>query len=208
MKRAVIFDVDDVLVHGFHAHPERRESWNLLMSQFGMDAEQFQTEFVLDVFFKKVVIGEMSIIEALDRRLPGLGYKGSTMAFAQSWLEYNATPNTELLNAIRALKARDDVRLFLATNQDHLRAQWLWQTLGLCEYFEDMFYSARAGALKPQKAFFDFAEARMGKLEQPPLFFDDSPKVIDGARARGWEAVLFASNADCFRHPWIAQRLG
>lgn len=207
MTRAVFFDVDGVLVHGYHARPDQRESWDKLLADLGMDADRFQSEFIFDVFIKKVLIGQMPMIEALDKRLPGLGFKGSPMVFLHHWLTHDATLNKPLLDIVRKLKGRTDLKLYIATNQDHARAQWLWQTQGLSDLFEDIFYSARVGIRKPEKGYFDFIEHRIGPQTQPPLFFDDTPKVIDGARAHGWEAVLFNADEDCTGHPWIAERL-
>lgn len=207
MTRAVFFDVDGVLVHGYHARPDQRESWDRSLAEFGMDADRFQAEFIFDTFIKKVLIGQTPMIEALDRRLPGLGFKGSPMVFLKHWLTHDATLNAPLLDVVRHLRTRDDLKLYLATNQDHTRAQWLWQTMGLGELFEDIFYSARAGVRKPEKGFFDFIEQRIGPQSEPPLFFDDTPGVIEGARRHGWEAVQFDTLDDCTNHPWIAERL-
>ncbi len=207
MTRAVFFDVDGVLIHGYHARPELQQRWDEnLLADLGVDPERFRTEFIYDIFIKKVVIGQMPLIEALDKRLPGLGFKGSPMVFAQYWLGHDSRVNTELLDAIRLLKTDPDIRLYIATNQDHMRAQWLWSGLGFSELFEDIFYSARTGVMKPHKNFFDFAEARIGKQTQPPLFFDDTPKVVDGARAHGWDSVLFDTNEDFFAHSWISEK--
>ena len=208
MTRAVFFDVDGVLVHGYHARPELTRRWNEnLLDDLGVDPDRFTNEFIFDIFIKKVVVGEMAIIDALERRLPGLGYKGSPMTFLHYWLSHDSTLNTALLDVVRTLKSRNDLKLYIATNQDHTRAHWLWHTLGLSELFEDIFYSARAGIRKPETGFFDFIEQRIGPQSEPPLFFDDTPKVIDGARAHGWEAVLFDTVEDCTSHPWVAARL-
>ena len=40
----------------------------------------------------------------------------------------------------------------MATNQEHMRAQWLWQTLRFGELFDDIFHSARVGHAKPAQA--------------------------------------------------------
>jgi putative hydrolase of the HAD superfamily len=207
MTRAVVFDVDGVLVHGFHARPDQRKLWDESLVDLGIDPERFQTEFIFDIFLKKVLIGQTSIIDALDRRLPGLGYKGSTMVFAHHWLNFESTPNAELISAIKLLKNVADVKLYIATNQDHMRAQWLWDRVGLGEVFDDIFYSARARRTKAHRGFFELAESHMGKLKEPPLFFDDTQKVLDVARSQGWGTVLFKDNADFFQHPWIAERL-
>ncbi|WP_323013650.1 HAD-IA family hydrolase [Devosia sp.] len=208
MTRAVFFDVDGVLVHGMHARPELSRRWDAsLLADMGVDPERFTKEFIFDVFVKKVSVGQMSVIEALERYLPSLGYKGSPMAFHHYWLTHDSVLNQSLLDQIRALRERADIRLFIATNQEHLRATWLWSHLGLSALFEDIFYSARVGVRKPEKGFFDFIEHRIGPQDEPPLFFDDTPKVIEGARAHGWEAVLFEKNDDFLRHDWVRERL-
>lgn len=208
MTRAVFFDVDGVLVHGYHARPELTRRWNEnLMADLGVDSERFTQEFIFDIFIKKVVIGEMSLVEALDRRLPSLGFKGSPMVFVDYWLTHDSQMNQPLLDLVRKLKQRDDLRLYVATNQDHMRALWLWQSMGLKDLFEDIFYSARVGIRKPERGFFDFVDHKIGPQSEPPLFFDDTPKVIDGARAAGWEAVVFNTIDDFTSHPWIAERL-
>ncbi|MGV8833015.1 MAG: HAD family hydrolase [Devosia sp.] len=209
MTRAVFFDVDGVLVHGYHARPGAlQHRWNdNLQADLGIDPERFQQEFIYDIFIKQVIIGQVALIDALERRLPAMGYRGSPMTVMHYWLTHDSVLNQPLLDIIARLKTRTDLRLFIATNQEHLRANWLWSHLGLSSLFEDMFYSARIGVLKPQQAYFDFIEARIGPQTEPPLFFDDTPKVIDGARRAGWDAVQFDTVDDLTSHPWIAARL-
>jgi putative hydrolase of the HAD superfamily len=208
MARAVFFDVDGVLVLGYHANPARVRAWDATMlADTGVDPDAFRQGFIFDIFMKKVIIGEMALIDALERRLPAFGYRGSPMAFAHYWLKQDSVLNEPLLDIVRRLKRNDDCRLYIATNQEHLRASWLWGHLGLSELFEDIFYSARIGAQKPDRRYFDFIEHRIGPQDQPPLFFDDSPKVVEGARKHGWEAVQFETVEDCTSHAWIAAHL-
>lgn len=209
MTRAVFFDVDGVLIHGYHAQPAARQHrWNAnLQADLGIDPDRFQQEFIYDIFIKKVIIGQVSLVDALERRLPAMGYTGSPMTVINYWLSHDSVLNRPLLDIVHRLKARPDLRLYIATNQEHLRANWLWSHLGFAELFEDMFYSARIGIMKPHQAYFDFIEQRIGPQTMPPLFFDDTPKVIDGARRAGWEAVQFNTIDDVTSHPWIAERL-
>jgi putative hydrolase of the HAD superfamily len=208
VTRAVIFDVDGVLIHGYHARPDLTRRWNEnLLADLGVNPERFTQEFIFDIFIKQVVVGKMSLVEALDRRLPSLGLKGSPMTFIDYWLTHDSELNHPLLDCIRILKKQDDLRLYIATNQDHTRALWLWQSMGLGSLFEDIFYSARIGTRKPERGFFDFVDHRIGSQSEPPLFFDDTPKVVKGAHAAGWEAVLFNTLDDFLAHPWIAARL-
>lgn len=208
MSRAVLFDVDGVLVHGYHARPERQVRWDeRLLEDLGVDPDRFREEFIYGPFVGEVVIGQLPLIEALDRVLPALGYQGSPMTFANYWLSHDSHVNVPLVETVRRLKSAGQSRLFIATNQDHMRAQWLWFTLGFGELFEDIFYSARFGAMKPSAPFFDAVERRLGPQDEPPLFFDDRAEVIEAARTRGWDAVLYDTLDDCTDHPWITEQL-
>jgi putative hydrolase of the HAD superfamily len=207
LTRVVLFDVDGVLVHGYHAKPEKQIRWDEnLLADLGVDPQRFKDEFIYDVFVKKVIVGQMSLLEALDRTLPRLGYRGPAMAFAGYWLSHDSHVNQPLLEVVRKLKAAG-ARLYMATNQEHMRAQWLWQTLKFGELFEDIFHSARVGHAKPARPYYEWVSNRLGPQAEPPLFFDDSEAVIRGAREHGWEAVQYDELADVTGHPWIAERL-
>lgn len=208
MTRTVLFDVDGVLVNGYHARPEKHVRWNEnLLADLGVDPDRFNREFIYDVFVKKVIVGQMSLLEALERTLPGLGYRGPAMAFVGYWLNHDSNVNEPMLDLVRRLKQAGGSRLFLATNQEHMRAQWLWQTLKFGDLFEDMFHSGRVGHAKPAKPYFDWVNSRLGRQDERPLFFDDREDIVKAAQSAGWEAVLFTDIADAAGHPWIAEQL-
>jgi putative hydrolase of the HAD superfamily len=208
MTRTVLFDVDGVLIHGYHSKPEKHVAWNAsLLADMGVDPQRFNAEFIYDVFVKKVLIGQMSLLEALERTLPGLGYRGPAMAFVGYWLSHDSAVNEPMVDVVRKLKSEGSSRLFLATNQEHMRAQWLWQTLKFGELFEDCFHSARVGAAKPNRPYFEWVNARLGRHAEPPLFFDDREDIVKAARTHGWEAVQVAELEDVSTHPWIKDRL-
>lgn len=208
MTRPVVFDVDGVLINGYHANPARVVAWDKdMLAEIGVDPDRLRQEFTFDIFVKKVIVGEMAFTDALEKRLPALGYKGSPMDFARYWLEKDSNLNQPVLDVVRRLRAQGDVPLYIATNQEHLRASWLWSALKLGDLFDDIFYSARIGTRKPEPKFFEYVEQRIGTSEEPPLFFDDTPKVVAAARARGWDAVLFDTVTDLVSHPWIEARM-
>lgn len=208
MTRAVLFDVDGVLINGYHSNPARVRAWDkTMLADIGVDPDRLRKEFTFETFVKKVIVGQMSFVEALDKHLPALGYKGSSMAFAHYWLHMDSELNQETVAIARTLKTCGDCRLYIATNQEHMRAMWLWGKLGLSEIFDDMFYSARLGLRKPDPRYFEYIARAIGPQAEPPLFFDDTPAVVAAASKAGWEAVLFDTVDDCRNHPWIAERL-
>lgn len=206
--RTVLFDIDGVLVHGWHARPERRNPWDIkLEKDMGVARADFVTHFIHETFLDNVLPGDRPLITELEQRLPALGYDGSPLDFLAYWLERDGNLNQPLLNAIDALRNTADARLYLATNQEHIRAYYLWTTLGLRAYFCDMFYAARLGAAKPDKRFFEAVDARIPQDNEPPLLFDDTSEIVEAANAHGWEAILYDELADFTGHPWVATRL-
>lgn len=208
MSRAVLFDVDGVLINGYHSNPERVVPWDKdILADTGVDPDRFRKEFIFDIFIKKVIVGEMALMDALEKRLPALGYSGSPMAFARYWLEKDSNLNQPVLDIVSKLRAAGDCRLYIATNQEHMRANWLWSVLKLGDLFDDIFYSARIGTRKPDPRYYQFIADRIGPGTEPPLFFDDTEAVVLGARKAGWEAVQFDTIDDLTNHPWVKARL-
>src|SRR5690606_8610666 len=110
-----------------------------LLEDLGIAPQAFKERFIFDVFVKKVIVGKLGLVEALDAVLPQLGYTGPTQRFIAYWLEHDSQLNAELVDVARRLKAAG-TKLYIATNQEHLRAHWLWHRLRLGEVFDDMFY--------------------------------------------------------------------
>ncbi|MGX5722859.1 HAD family hydrolase [Shinella zoogloeoides] len=109
-----------------------------------------------------------------------------------------------MLDVVRRLRRTGRARLYVATNQEHLRAFHLWNRHGFENLFDDMFHAARFGALKPTRAFFERAAEILGPQDEPPLFFDDSEAVVQAASAFGWEGISYRGLTDCTAHPWIS----
>jgi putative hydrolase of the HAD superfamily len=209
VSRSVLFDVDGVLVHGVHAKPHLRRMWSThLKDDLGVDEDQYVREFIREGFVRNVMLDKRSLVAELEEWLPKAGYTGSPLSFIAYWLHRDSQLNQPLLAAIRRLRGAPGVgQLYVATNQEHLRAFHLWATLGLQHIFDDMLYAARLGAMKPDRAFFEAAAQRLGPQDEPPLMFDDSDEVVAAARAFGWEAAPYDRLEDFTTQPWVAERL-
>jgi len=203
--RTVIFDVDGVLVHGYTGQLERLRRWDThIEADLGINPDRFRDSFIREVFEKEVLTGRKALLTALEETLPALGYRGSPFTVASYWLTRDSQVNFQLLDLVRRLRLTGKVRLCIATNQEHMRAFYLWNKLGFENLFDDLFHSARLGVLKPDLGFYARIEEILGPQDEPPLFFDDSESVVNSAREYGWDAVLYRGLMDCDTHPWIA----
>lgn len=207
MTRPVLFDVDGVLIHSrFHPDTARRRFWDEhLLTDMGVEPKRFQTLF--GPVFEDVIAGKRSLVAVLDDFLPTVGFTGSTMSFVTYWLERDAHINYALLDAIRSFRRRHDGKIYLATNQEHLRAAYLWRQFRFEHVFDDMLYAARLGAMKPNPAFFQAAAKCLPQSDEPPILFDDSKACVEAANAYGWQGVLFNHLEDFTHHAWVAPRI-
>lgn len=203
--RAVLFDMDGVLLHGFHTRPEVRVRWDQQLRQdMGIDPDDLEKRFFLERFERDVLSGKRSLQDVLAEVLPEIGYKGDVRDFVRYWLERDAKVNTDLLDIVKRLKASGQVKLYIATNNEATRADYLWNQTGFKYWFDDIFYASGFGEMKPNAAFFMACEKRMDySSDLPPLFFDDAPHYVDGARSFGWEAVIYNDLSDCANHPYV-----
>ena len=123
------------------------------------------------------------------------------------WFEEDAELDAALLAQLAAVRSTG-VALHLATVQEHERAAWLWNALGLRERFDAIHYAADLGVSKPSQAFYQAVEDRVGLRGPAIAFIDDSERNVRPADEGGWQAALWTPGASLdARLPGIA-RLG
>ncbi len=212
----IFFDVDGVLIDGWHTSPERRKRWDAdIHRDLGVDAQAFQERFFLPPpgrqdasLMQACAKGKLDLKVALAFILPSVGYHGSVDAFVAYWFEKDSNVNRDLLDIVRRLDSHARIDLYLVTGQEHHRADYLWNTLGFRDYFKDILYSARFGHLKSEPAFYEKIGGFLGIApEERPIFFDDQDAVVRLARNAGWDAHIFDSIEVVLTHPVLRRLL-
>ncbi|MBZ9937412.1 haloacid dehalogenase [Mesorhizobium sp. BR1-1-16] len=205
----IFFDVDGVLIDGWHADAALRKPWDAtITADLGVDRAAFQTRFFgasgqrSEALMHQCVIGRLDLAEALAGVLPDIGYRGEVKDFMRYWFEKDSNLNAAVLHLVAELKRRADAKVYIATGQEHHRARYLWNDLGLSERFDGMFYSASLGYPKKDVRFFEAINQTL-RIDpaQPPLFFDDQPEIVACAQSAGWDAAVFRSAGDVSGHP-------
>ncbi len=210
----VFFDIDGVLINGWHAKPERRRPWDATIAKdLGIDGAivrqlLFETRTSAPPAYHACAIGRRDLKEALAEILPSAGYTGSVDAYLRYWFEHDAVLNDPVLDVVRRLGRHAGVELHIATIQEHHRAAFLWNDVGLRNHFRDIWYSARVGHLKYAPEFFATVNEALGIAPgERPLFFDDTEEIVAVACAAGWDAHVFDSVADLHHHPRLEHLL-
>ncbi len=212
----IFFDIDGVIIDGWHAKPEHRKPWDATIEQdLGVSREAFRRAFFTpprrgtDSLMSACVRGEGDLKDILTKLLPALGYRGSVDAFVEYWFVKDSNINQDVLKIMKRLRQCEEVELYLATGQEHHRAAYLWNDLGLKELFNDIFYSARLGVPKNRTGFYTKINAQLDiSPSERPLFFDDTDTAVAAARAAGWDAHIFDTVEDLSRNSRLMSIFG
>ncbi len=185
MARCLMLDVDGVVVNG---RPEDGLSWATdIERDLGIAPERLQAVFFAP-YWIDIVTGRRQLLDVLEACLPELSPFLGPQEFVDYWLERDSGVNETVLAACDVLRGRG-MRIFLATNQEHVRARHLMDRLALGNHVDGMIYSAQVAARKPERAFFDAAERHSGARPEDLVLVDDSRANIDAALEAGWAAV-------------------
>ncbi len=184
-------DVDGVLVCG---RPSDGKPWATnIEADLGLAREELQKEF-FKPFWGKIVIGQGGLREHLQPVLQRIAPKISYDEFVTYWFENDALLNTGLLEELRQ-KRISGTKVYLATNQEHIRAAYLMEKIGLQEHCDGVFYSAAVGSKKPEVAFFEKVAALAGLPPEQLMLIDDTRENVTAARRSGWNAVEWSKES-------------
>jgi len=186
--KALMVDVDGVIV----VHPDPRGWLADLERDLGLPPERLQEAFFRP-HFSDIIHGRAGLHERLKPVLADIAPHLSSEALVSYWFEHDAHLDHELLDQLAQVRGQA-VELHLATVQEHLRADYLWNTLRLCDRFDGMHYAAALGSAKPASEFFGAIEARTGFRPTELFFIDDKVENVEAARARGWRACVWTGD--------------
>ena len=180
-----MLDADGVLISG---RPTDGQLWtHKLLEDLGIDPELLAQEFFA-LEWQDVVTGRRDLYPALSKILKRLDISVSAEELISYWFKMDSRIIETVLADCRIARKSGN-QVYLATNQEHLRAKYLMETLGLKSEVDGIVYSAEAGFQKPHPAFFSHAADVTGREPNEMLLVDDAQANIDGARNAGWRAV-------------------
>jgi putative hydrolase of the HAD superfamily len=190
--RTIMLDVDGVLVRGRPA--DGLHFSTDLENDLGVAFAALQLAF-FKPHWAEIVIGRRPLRPTLDEALTRLGASVTADALVHYWFENDSRIEQQVLSAIGAHRSRGG-RVFLATNQEHMRASYLMDDLGLSEHTDGIIYSAAIGHRKPSPEFYALATARSECMRSDILLVDDTLENVEAARAFGWGAVHWQDGMD------------
>jgi putative hydrolase of the HAD superfamily len=178
-------DVDGVLVNG---RPSDGRPWaSDIEADLGIKSTDLQREFFTP-HWDDIVTGRQDLGEKLRPALARIAPDLSPEEFITYWFENDARLNLQLLGELNHQR-RTGIKIYLATNQEHLRASYLIDQLGLGQHFDGIYYSAALACRKPDIEFYERITTLSGFPPDQLLLIDDTPANVSTAKKLGWNAV-------------------
>ncbi len=188
MVKVILLDLDGIVIRPRHKYFSEKfsEEYNILVSEI---LPFFKGEY------KKAARGEANIREVLPKYLRKWGWKGSLDDFLEYWFRGERTLDVNVLELVRDLRKKG-IKVYLASDNEKERANYVMDTLGLKDDFDGAFFSYELGFSKDKPEF--YKEALIGlKLNAKDVdYWDDDPKNVKVARKLGINANLYGSFED------------
>ena len=183
--KALMVDVDGVIV----VHPDPAGWSTNLKRDLGLAIELLQEKFFAPNFHD-IVHGRAALRERLAPVLADIAPHLTCDQLCAYWFENDSHLDHDLLDQLAAFRAQG-YALHLATVQEHERAAYLWNDMGLKDRFDAIHYAADLGHAKPADGFYAAIEARTGFAPADLFFIDDEAANVLAAQARGWKAAVW-----------------
>lgn len=108
------------------------------------------------------------------------------------WFLNDSRVDQDVLEAVAELRSAGD-RVYLATNEEHMRANYLMKIMGLKNHADGIFYFAALGNRKPMREFFAHATGTIACAPFSITLIENTEENVLAARAYGWNAVHWKS---------------
>jgi putative hydrolase of the HAD superfamily len=183
--KVLMVDVDGVLIHG--RPDDGLTHFTFLERDLGLRHDLLQREF-FQPYWGDIITGREALEPRLASVLEKIAPHLSAATLIDYWFENDSRLDRDLLKELGILR-ESGITLFLATNQEHMRATYLMKELGLAAHVDGIFYSAALGHRKPSEAFYALASERAEASPSDIVFIDDVQENIESARRFGWQAI-------------------
>lgn len=188
-------DVDGVLVHGRPA--DGRPVFAELKADLGLSHERLRAEF-FNRYWEAIVTGREPMLPRLASVLAEIAPTVSAERLVEYWMRNDSRMFQEDVAVLD--EAREaGLRVHLATNQEHVRAAYLMNDMGLADHVDGIIYSAAIGHRKPAPEFYAMATEQVGVPAESICFIDDVADNVVAARRAGWRAVQHSSGVEPLR---------
>ena len=187
--KTIVLDFGNVVAFFDH-----RLTTNRLAAYAGVSADELHTLLFTGELAEDYERGRVTSADFLRRVREIARLACSDEFFERAWADI-FWPNQDMISRLPALKRGRRLLLASNTNELHTR-QFCRQFEEALAHFEGLIFSHEIGARKPEAAFYERCEQFTGCQPDECLFVDDLAANVTGARACGWNAIVFRGMQD------------
>jgi putative hydrolase of the HAD superfamily len=180
MIKAVIFDLDDVLIYRTAYFSKR----------LGLSEEKINSFF--GGVFQDCLTGKADLKEELPKVMKEWGWEKSMEELLEFWFVDEKNLDEKMIEYIHGLKNKG-VKVFIGTNNERHRLEYLEKEIGLGNIFHKVYGSYLVGYVKPDPAFYNHILQEQGLEKDEVLFWDDNAENIASAQKFGIRAEIFTT---------------
>jgi glucose-1-phosphatase len=161
----------------------------------GCDPARFRERFPHGTGYERHETGEIDADAYFANLRSSFGIDISNAQMLDGWNAIFVGEMPGMSGLLTRAARRFPLYAFTNSNREH-ELYWSRRYSDVLRHFKEIYVSSTIGLRKPEAEAYDYVVQAIGVPADRILFFDDSPVNIDGARARGLQAVQVRSSAD------------
>lgn len=183
MIKAVIFDLDDVLVFRTAYFSKR----------LGLSEEKINEFF--GGIFQDCLTGKADLKKELPKVLKEWGWEKSMEELLEFWFAGEKELDEKMIHYIHTLKDKG-IKVFIGTNNERHRLEYLEREIGLGNIFHKVYGSYLVGYAKPDPEFYAHIINEQNLKKEEVLFWDDKERNVISAKEYGIHGEVFTTFED------------
>jgi len=184
--RTIVFDFGNVV--GFFDH---RLTSSRLAAHSSLDVEAIHAQLFGGALEDDYESGRLASADFLRQVRETCKLTCADEVLSAAWADI-FHPNEAVCALLPHLKKRYCLLLGSNTNELHSR-HFRQQFANHLRYFDSLVLSHEIGVRKPKPGFFEHCSDRAGGAVEECMFIDDSPANVSGARACGWQGIVYTN---------------
>lgn len=184
--RAVVFDMDGVLIN---SHPAHLAAWKAFLRSMGKDLGDDELSFVLEGRTRNEILRHF-LGDLADSDLQEYGKQKDELFRA---MEHQIQAMPGVIDFLCVLN-RSGIAGAVATSASEIRTVSTIERMGLAEYFEAVITASDVVTGKPDPTVYRLACERLQVAPGQALAFDDAPAGILSAKLAGMRCIGVSSN--------------
>lgn len=145
--------------------------------------------------FQSCLVGKADLKKEIAKYISTWGWKDSVEELLKFWFDGEKDINQEIINRTSQLR-KDSYKIYLATNNEKYRVDFLWNGIGSKNHFDGIFSSADLGFKKPDEKFYLKVLDLLKTQAEGIIFWDDDEENVESAKKLGMDARFYSGIKD------------